>query len=482
MGLEESPSTTEQVENGLAELNELTAISPVDGRYAGQLHALREHFSEFALIRGRIEIEIKYLHALSEIGLVRKFTEQEKTDLDNVYLLFNIDDAQAVKKIEATTRHDVKSMEYFLKGKLQGSSLEDVLEMVHFALTSEDVTNLAQNLAIQRAKTKVLLPTAWGLIDTIGDRAKEWQKIPILGRSHGREAPATPLGKELALYGVRLANKAHELGQLQLTGKLTGVMGNFHELQAAAPEIDWIQFSINFVKSLGLEPQVYTTQIEPHDRWARMLNIISEMMTILESTDQNLWAYLSHDYFFLPPRKGQIGSSVMPHKGRNPIDLENSEGNAIFTLGLCQNLARELPNSRFQRHLSDSTLARNFGVVFGHMILALANAQSDIKDLQPKEDVIKADLEHKWAIVTSGIQTRLRFLGVKNPYEMFDELAKTGPITKERLHTFVDSLPIADQEKVRFKTWTPENYLGEGVRLTYMMLNDIRDLKAARKL
>ncbi len=475
---EGKPENPENMKNHLDVLSPLTALSPVDGRYAEKTKVLRQYFSEFALIKGRIEIEIEYLIAISEQGLVRKFNEAELALLRNVYLRFSLEDAFKVKHIEETTRHDVKSIEYFLKDKLKGTTLEDVLGMVHFALTSEDVTNLAQNLAIQRAKNDVLVPAGWKLVHGLLNRGEEWKSMPMLARTHGREAPATTLGKEVALPANRLAKKLSRLSavSLQLTGKMTGVVGNLHDHKAAAPEVDWQRFSIDFVKSLGLEPQLFTTQIEPHDRWAEMLHLIGEIMDIVEGTDQNLWTYLSHDYFFLKPRKGQIGSSVMPHKGRNPIDLENSEGNAVIASALCKKMAEKLPQSRLQRHLSDSTIARNYGVVFAHALLALENATSDIRDLEPKVEAIKADLEHKWAIITSGIQTRLRLLGVVNAYELFDSLAKAGPITQKGLHVFIDTLPVAEEEKEKFKNWTPENYLGDAVQLTEAMILEARML------
>ncbi len=462
-------------------LTELTSISPIDGRYAKITTPLREYFSEFALIRGRVGIEIAYLEALSQAGIVRQFTPDETRGLRSISENFDEDDARSVKQIEKKTRHDVKATEYFVKNAIVELDMSDVVEMVHFAMTSEDITNLAQNIAIRDAKDTVLVPSAWGLVDTVVDKVEAWKDSPaILGRTHGREAAGTTMSKELALFGLRLAKKIRKLEDMQLTGKLNGVIGNFHELTTAYPNRDWIGFSQTFIESLGLEPLVFTTQIEPHDRWAELFHTGSEIMTVLESMDQNLWFYMAQDYLFLPPREGETGSSVMPHKGRNMASIESSEGNAIVARGMFDMFATELPNSRLQRHLSDSTIARNVGVAFGHALVAFEYARVDLRDFQLREDNIRYDIDDKWSILTSGVQTKLRALGLHEPYEQLAALVKSGPVSQDRLKGFIDELPIDEGEKKYLLSLAPASYIGKADELTDMMLDEIRELKGKR--
>lgn len=459
-------------------LSELTAITTIDGRHADITVPLRQYFSEYALIRGGIAIEIKYLEALSEIGIVRPLSVDERETLENIWQNFTEEDAKEVKQIERTTRHDVKSREYFLKGKVAKHDMQDIVQMVHLGLTSEDPTNLTQNILIREAKDTIIVPSGWRLVDDIVEKATEWKDSQtMLGRTHGKEAAGTKISKELALFGLRLAKKLRKLEDIQLTGKLNGVIGNFHELTAAYPDKDWISFSKEFIESLGLEPLLFTTQIEPHDRWAELLNATSETATVVESLDENVWLYGSQDYLYLPPREGQIGSSTMPHKGRNPIDLENSEGNSIMSRGNSQLLAVELPKSRLQRHLSDSTLARNIGLVFGFTLIAFEKARSDIHDFTLLENNMASDIDNRWGTVTSGIQSRLRAIGVENPYEQLDALAKSAPITRERLHAYIDGLSVSEREKTYLKNFTPGTYIGKAEELTDMMLDEIQQLK-----
>lgn len=461
----------------LGELSELTAISPIDGRYAEITKPLRPYFSEFALIWSRVRVEIEFLKAMSAYGLIREMQPDEISQLDDIWENFSIDDAKNVKEIERTTRHDVKAMTYFLEGALKGSSVADLAEQVHFGLTSEDVSNLAMSLLIREAKNKVITPALWDTVDALAQRADEWKDVVILGRTHGRDALPTTLGKEMAIYAHRLAQKAVGISRLNLTGKLNGATGNYHELSFAEPDVDWIEFSENFVTSLGLEPNLYTTQIEPHDRWAELFHDMAEAMNILYSIDQNLWGYVSQDYLYLKPRTGQTGSSVMPHKGRNPIGIENSEGNTYIATLLYQGFAVELPNSRFQRHLSDTTITRNIGPAFAYSLISTANAISDINDFQIKPEGIHRDVVDRWAILSAAIQTRLRRLGVPDAYEMFDAMSKAGPITQEVLHEFIDRLEIPDEEKARMKALRSETHTGLAVELTNRALADISKMR-----
>lgn len=359
------------------------------------------------------------------------------------------------------------------KGKLIGTTLESSLEMTHWALTSEDPTNLAMSLILSQAKDLHLVPAGWDLVDALVNKAVIWKTKPMLSRTHGREAPATLLGKEAVLYAHRLARKIRQIQDFRLTGKLSGVVGNYHDQSFSVPNKDWVDFSYRFVNALGLEPQLFSTQIEPHDRWAELLNMIGETMVVLQTTDENFWLYIVQDYLGLPPREGQIGSSVMPHKGRNAIDLEHSEGHAIISRIILGGLADELPQSRLQRHLSDSVLARYIGTGFAQAILAFDNASSDILDFFLKEGEMAHDLDNRWSIVTSGIQTNLRRLGVSGAYEALDNMAKSGPITQERLHSYLNSTEIKTEEIDRMLTLTPRGYIGEAARLIDLMVADI---------
>lgn len=455
-------------------LSEVTAITPIDGRYSRDTRILRPYFSEYALIRGRVFVEIKYLEALSEVGIVRPFTPRETRALNRIWESFTPRDAKRVKLSEARTRHDVKSMEYFLKDSLKGSNMFDVLEFVHFGLTSEDPTNLAQSLFIGMVKDGILVPSARRLVAAMDEKAEEWGNHPMVGKTHERKSETTTVAKEVELYATRLDKQVADLAYMRLTGKLNSAVGNFNALKFAAPEINWVDFSDRFVASLGLEPNLFTTQVEPHDRWAELFHNIIRMNTIVRTFDRNMRRYIGRDYFVLPPREGQIGSSIMPQKGRNPIGYENSAGSTYVSNWLLEGFARELPDRVLQRDLEDSTIARYIGEALAVALLAYENARSDLQDTLINSDAVEGDLSESWELVMGGVQTRLRRIGVDRPYERADEFAKGGPITRDRLIYFITNLPIDETEQMYLLSLTPENYTGYADELADMMHKQLR--------
>lgn len=464
-------------------LTEQTAIGVLDGRYANEVMPLRQLFSTYALNRARIAVNVKYLEALSDVGILRPLTLREDRALNRIWKKMTIKDSKKMAEMERRTRHDVKAMEYSLKDKVKtlGLEMDDVIEMVRLALTSEDDTNLAYNLLIKQAKDDLLVPAGWEYVDALTQKTREWIEIPMLSRTHGREAPATTVGYQLGLYALRAAKKVKAISDTRLTAKMNGVTGNFHDQEAANQDLDWIEFSNSFVSSLGLEPLPFTTQIEPHDRWAELFDQMAGLNTVILTADQNLWTYNMLRYFFLQPRRGQIGSSAMPHKGRNPIDIERSEGNALWARGQLRLASDELPNSRLQRHLSDSTLTRNIGALFGFTLVTLASATSDIRDLQLRHADIENDITDNPAIVSSSLQTRLRVLGVPGAYEALDQLSQRGPLTGEVLAEYISGLKIPEDEKEYLHSLKPDN-TGMAPELTEMMLDDIKDLKTGKSV
>lgn len=458
-------------------LTELTAISPVDGRYAEKTAILRNDFSEYALMRGRILVEVRYLFALSDIDIVRRLTYQEKEMLERIWKEFSEEDAKRIKQIEATTRHDAKAVEYFFKEELQGTSLVDIAEMVHIGLTSEDPTNIAQSLHIATTKDKLLVPSGWGLTQEMLSRPQDWTTA-MLGRTHGKDAVPTTVAKEVSLFGERLSQDLEKLQKIKLTGKLNGAVGNYNALRFAYPDVDWIKFSESFIRSFDLEPNLFTTQVEPHDRWAEVFQILTRMNTKVRSFSRNMRGYVEHKYFDLLPKEGQIGSSTMPHKGRNPTLYENAAGMAIVANALLNMFIEELPDRRFQRDLEDSAISRFIGVALGATYISWQNAFADLTDTVLRRQTVENDLKDNWQVVTEGIQTRLRAIGMEKPYEKMAELAAKGEITRERLEGFINALSVSDEEKTYLLSVTPQNYIGLARELTNLM----RDAIQARHL
>jgi len=444
-------------------LNLLTAISPIDGRYREKTEELDLYFSEFGLIRYRVKIEVLYLIELAKVGVVRKLTKQEKDFLISIFGKFGLDDAQRVKTIEKEINHDVKAVEYFVKEKINKTSLKDLSEFVHFGLTSEDITNLAYSLIIRDCLQEVYLPTLGLLIKKMSQLAHQHKSVAILARTHGQPASPTTMGKEIAVFVHRLKNQLKSLPQL--TGKLNGAVGNYNAHLIAFPRINWLKFSKDFVKSLGLKPNLVTTQIENHDVWAQLFQGMIRINNILIDFDQDIWTYISLDYLKQKSLKKEVGSSTMPHK-INPIDFENSEGNLGMANSLLSHLANKLPISRLQRDLSDSTVCRNIGVAFGHALLGFKSTSKGLGKVEVNQKVISQDLENHPEVIAEAIQVILRREGVKMPYEALKKLTRGKKITLSHLHQFIDQMEISDKIKKELKKITPENYIGLAEELT----------------
>jgi adenylosuccinate lyase len=451
------------------ELTALTALSPLDGRYGSKTAALREFFSEYALIKYRVIVEIEWLKALAAepaIAEVPAFSAEAIAVLDAIADTFSVADAERVKAIEAVTNHDVKAVEYFLKEKTQSSAeIAAVAEFFHFACTSEDINNLSHALMLKGARDGVLLPALEKLIARLTDMAHELAELPMLSRTHGQPASPTTVGKELANVVYRLRRAWDVLGELELTGKINGAVGNYNAHLAAYPELDWEGFARDFVQHLGLAFNPYTIQIEPHDGMAELYDAIARTNTILIDLDRDVWSYISLGYFKQKVKAGEVGSSTMPHKV-NPIDFENSEGNLGIANAVLRHLAEKLPISRWQRDLTDSTVLRNMGVGFGYSLLAYESCLRGLGKLEANPAALAADLDANWEVLAEPIQTVMRRYGVANPYEQLKELTRgKGGITRATLHAFIDGLAIPDGEKARLKQMTPASYTGIAAEL-----------------
>lgn len=438
-------------------LNSLTAISPLDGRYREKIKELDLYFSEFALIKYRVQVEVLYLIELAKIGVVRKLNQEEKDFLVSLFVKFRLNDARKIRKIEKIINHDVKAVEYFTREKINKTSLADVQEFVHFALTSEDINNLAYSLVIKDCLKEVYLPTLKGLIRELSKLANKYKSVAMLGRTHGQPASPTTMGKELAVFAYRLKNQVKSFPQL--TGKLNGAVGNYNAHFVAFSKIDWIKFSQNFIESLGLEPNLITTQIENHDRWAQLFQAIVRINNILIDFDQDVWVYIAFDYLKQKAVKKEVGSSTMPHKV-NPIDFENSEGNLGVANIILNHLANKLTISRLQRDLSDSTVSRNIGLGFGYSLLAFKSTLKGLKKIEVNQKVIKHDLKSHPEVVSEAIQTILKREGVKTPYEVLKELIRGKKVTLDQFHQFIDQLKVSVKVKKELKKLKPENYFG----------------------
>lgn len=457
-------------------LAELTAITPLDGRYRERTAELAPHVSEYALIKTRFEIEAKYLMALSGIGVVRSFTPQERTSLDSFGQNINLADAVKVKKIEKETRHDVKAMERSFRDLVKGTSLEDLTEAIHIGLTSEDVNNLAYRLMLKRATDEVIVPTISGLVEELTDRADKYKAIPMLGRTHGQSAIPTTVGKEIVIFAARLNKQVVKLQEQKLTGKLNGAIGNYNALNLTYPDVDWIDFSTKFIKSLELEPNLITNQINPYDDIAEYFQNYQRINGIIIDLDQDFWRYISDNWFSQEVKKGEVGSSTMPQKV-NPIDFENSEGNLTIANGILETLSRKLAQSRLQRDLSDSTTIRNIGTALGFSQVGYKSVLTGLSRIRPNEHKISQDLNSDWSILTEGVQTLLRKEKVADPYSLISALSRGEHIDQTGWKSFVDSLPIASGQKEQLQTLTPTTYIGLAISLTEKAIKDIKDSK-----
>ncbi|MFC6635828.1 adenylosuccinate lyase [Microbulbifer taiwanensis] len=448
------------------ELSALTAVSPIDGRYESKTAPLRDIFSEYGLIRARVEVEVRWLQKLSrhpEIEEVQLFGDTANQLLDAIVAEFSLEDAERIKEIERTTNHDVKAVEYFLKEKIGGSEeLARVGEFVHFACTSEDINNLSHALMLRAGRDQVLLPAMNQIVSEIADLAKNFADVPMLSRTHGQTASPTTVGKELANVVARLRRQVKQIHEVELLGKINGAVGNYNAHLSAYPDVDWQKNAEEFVTSLGLSWNPYTTQIEPHDYIAELFDAIARFNTILIDFDRDIWGYISLGYFKQKVVAGEVGSSTMPHKV-NPIDFENSEGNLGIANAVFQHLAAKLPVSRWQRDLTDSTVLRNMGVGAGYSVIAYAATQKGLGKLEINEARLAEDLDNAWEVLAEPIQTVMRRYNIEEPYEKLKALTRGQGITRETLKTFIENLEIPAEAKNSLHALTPASYIGNAV-------------------
>jgi len=444
-------------------LSPLTAISPIDGRYRSAVEVLADYFSEGALIKYRVQVEIEYFIALCELPLpqLADFDKNRYDRLREIYLSFSNADAMSVKEIEKTTNHDVKSVEYFLKEKFDGLGIASHKEFIHFSLTSQDINNTALPLSIKAAFHDVLEPMLNNVAERLKSMAIDWKTVPMLARTHGQPASPTGLGKEIYVFVDRLKRQFELLKTVPYSAKFGGATGNFNAHQVAYPDIDWIAFGNKFVNNvLGLDRSGVTTQIEHYDNLAAFCDALKRINTILIDLNRDIWSYISMDYFKQTIKSGEVGSSTMPHKV-NPIDFENSEGNLGVANAVFEHLAAKLPISRLQRDLTDSTVTRNVGVPIAHTVIGLKSLLRGLNKLILNEEKIRSDLQNNWAVVAEAIQTILRREGYPEPYEKLKELTRTySTIDQKAIAGFVESLAVSDAVKQELLNITPENYTG----------------------
>jgi adenylosuccinate lyase len=451
------------------ELSALTAVSPVDGRYGSKTSVLRSIFSEFGLLKYRTIVEIRWLQKLAAtdaIVEVPAFSDEANQFLDRVAAEFSEEDALRIKTIERTTNHDVKAVEYFLKEKVaELPELHAVNEFIHFACTSEDINNLSHALMLTEAREKVMLPEVRNVIDSIKTLANEYREIPLLSRTHGQPASPSTMGKEMANVAYRMERQFKQIENVEILGKINGAVGNYNAHVIAYPEVDWHQYSEEFVTSLGITWNPYTTQIEPHDYIAELFDGFARFNTILLDFDRDVWGYIALGHFKQRTIAGEIGSSTMPHKV-NPIDFENSEGNLGLANAIFSHLAQKLPVSRWQRDLTDSTVLRNLGVGCGYAIIAYTSTLKGISKLEVNQAALEAELDKNWEVLAEPVQTVMRRYAIEKPYEKLKELTRGKRVDGEGMRNFIDSLELPEHEKTRLKEMTPANYIGDAVKLT----------------
>ena len=450
------------------QLSALTAISPVDGRYGNKVTDLRGIFSEFGLIRYRVLVEVRWLQALAaDEGLpeIGPFSAETNAFLNSIVDGFSEADAAQVKSIESTTNHDVKAVEYFLKEKSKGiGELESATEFWHFACTSEDINNLSHALMLKDSRDEIIGPMMNHLTEAIKDLAIQHKSIPILSRTHGQPASPSTLGKEMANVYIRLQRQLKQIHDVSILGKINGAVGNYNAHLSAYPDFDWHRFSEQFVTSLGLSWNPYTTQIEPHDYIAELFDAVARFNTILLDFDRDIWGYIALGHFKQKTIAGEIGSSTMPHKV-NPIDFENSEGNLGIANALMQHLASKLPVSRWQRDLTDSTVLRNLGVGFAHSAIAYLSTLKGIGKLEVNTSSLEAELNANWEVLAEPIQTVMRKYGIEKPYEKLKELTRGKRISADDVSVFIDGLELPEAVKSQLKAMTPANYIGQAIQL-----------------
>ncbi|RMG91907.1 MAG: adenylosuccinate lyase [Zetaproteobacteria bacterium] len=445
------------------DLSTLTALSPLDGRYSAKVAELRPIFSEFGLIKARVMVEVRWLQHLSAIEGVEEvplFSDDARAFLDALVDSFDESDARRVKQIEATTNHDVKAVEYFLKERVrEHAEVARVAEFFHFACTSEDINNLSYALMLKQARAQVLLPRMDELIEALRDMAHRHASVPMLSRTHGQPASPTTMGKECANVAYRLIRQREAIARVELLGKINGAVGNYNAHLAAYPDLDWPEIARGFVESLGLVWNPYTIQIEPHDYIAELNDALGRFNTILIDFCRDVWGYISLGYFKQKLVAGEVGSSTMPHKV-NPIDFENGEGNLGLANAVLRHLAEKLPISRWQRDLSDSTVLRNLGLGFGYSVLAYASVLKGLGKLELNEERLREDLDACWEVLGEAVQTVMRRRGLPKPYEQMKELTRGRGITPDRLRDFILSLDLPEEDKQRLLSMTPATYVG----------------------
>lgn len=445
------------------ELSLLTAISPVDGRYRNKAEEFSNYFSEYALIRYRVLVEVEYFIALCNIPLpqLKDINQHLYADLRAIYQSFSLADAQSIKDIEKVTNHDVKAVEYFLKEKFDALNLSQYKEFIHFGLTSQDINNTAVPLSIKEALDQVFYPEINALLALLKQKAEEWSAVPMLAKTHGQPASPTRLGKEIMVFVSRIEQQLHLLKQAPCSAKFGGATGNFNAHHLAYPQINWKDFGNKFlINSLGLEREPWTTQISNYDNLSAVFDGVKRINTIILDMNRDFWTYISMEYFKQTIKKGEVGSSAMPHKV-NPIDFENSEGNLGMANAIFEHLSAKLPVSRLQRDLTDSTVLRNVGVPFAHTIIAIQSSLKGIGKLLLNEKALYEDLENAWPVVAEGIQTILRRENYPSPYEALKELTRTNAaITQESIAAFIETLDVSEEVKKELRNITPHNYTG----------------------
>ncbi|MCD6527928.1 MAG: adenylosuccinate lyase [Desulfuromonas sp.] len=440
----------------------ITAVSPIDGRYASKVSALTDCFSEYALMRNRVKVEVLWLLELcaeSGISECRVLTAQEQECLRQIIVDFTPERAQRVKDLESVTNHDVKAIEYYLKEQITGTSMEDISEFIHFGCTSEDINNLSHALMLKDGLA-ALVPLQQQIEETVARLAHEFRSVPMLARTHGQTASPTTIGKELAVFVARLKKQSCCIETVEILGKLNGAVGNFNAHLSAYPEVDWPALAKRVIEDgFGVKQNLFTTQIEPHDYMAELFDACARWNTILTDLNRDIWTYISMGYFGQKTIKGEIGSSTMPHKV-NPIDFENSEGNCGLANALFNHLAGKLPISRLQRDLTDSTVLRNMGVGFGYSMIAYHSSLKGLSKLKLNEHNLAADLDNAWEVLAEPIQTVMRKAGIENPYEKLKELTRGQKITQEIICEFVNGLDLPADDKQRLQQMTPGSYIG----------------------
>ncbi len=445
------------------QLSSLTAVSPLDGRYRSKCAPLAEYFSEYALIRYRVKVEVEYFIALCGLGLpqLKDVPSDALERMRSLYKDFSVGDAQRVKEIESVTNHDVKAVEYFIKEHLPSLGLDAWKEFIHFGLTSQDINNTAVPMSIADALREVYLPTLMPVVEWLDDKAQEGAEVALLARTHGQPASPTRLGKEIKVFAYRLREQIDALKAVKISGKFGGATGNFNAHRVAYPDVDWKAFANKFLnENLGIEREQWTTQISNYDNLAQLFDAMRRIDTIIMDLDRDMWMYISMEYFKQRIKAGEVGSSAMPHKV-NPIDFENSEGNCGISSAIYGHLAGKLPVSRLQRDLTDSTVLRNVGVPMGHSLIAFSSTLKGLNKLLLNQQAIDADLDNMWSVVAEGIQTILRREGYPNPYETLKQLTRVNSaITSESIAGFIETLEVSETVKEELRKLSPHSYTG----------------------